>query len=180
MRSRAPGHHKYGSLQKLDSWLGKLIDALGVLSALGFCAIAVLIISDITVRYFQFGALPWATEVVEYTMFAATLIGSPWVLRNNGHVRMDAILSNMRGNLRLIVERVISILGFATSAVLLIYGLEAVSNAWEEELYAYKSLTYPEWLLLLPIPITGLMLCLEFLSRFAFNNRVIESKQAGL
>ncbi|GKX36123.1 MAG: C4-dicarboxylate ABC transporter permease [Rhizobiaceae bacterium MnEN-MB40S] len=150
---------------KFDHWLGYLVNGLGMTSALAISAVTVLIALDIAVRYLKLGAMPWAVEIVEYIIYAATFVGAPWVLRKHGHVRMDAMLTKLNSHTRRFVDAVVSLIGIFVSAILMVYGYIAAHNAWQEHLFAYKSLTYPEWLLLLPIPVCGFVLCLQFLSR---------------
>lgn len=150
---------------RILAWHATVIDGIGAVAAMGFCAIAVLIIADVTVRYFAIGAIPWAVEVSEYLMLGATFIGAPWVMRKNGHVRMDALLMGLPERRRRVADLVINMLCLGASGVLLVYGARACINAWDEGLMAYKSLTYPEWLILLPIPVCGFFLSLEFAAR---------------
>ncbi|MEO4045098.1 TRAP transporter small permease [Hoeflea sp. CAU 1731] len=150
---------------RFDYWLGYLVNGLGMTSALAISAVTVLIALDIAVRYLKLGALPWAVEIVEYVIYAATFVGAPWVLRKHGHVRMDAMLTKLNSGVRRFVDAVVSLIGIFVSAILMVYGYIAAHNAWQENLFAYKSLTYPEWLLLSPIPVCGFVLCLQFFSR---------------
>ncbi len=56
--------------------------------------------------------------------------------------------------------------GFGISLVLLYYGSAVVSDAWRNNMVAYKTWYVPEWLLFLAIPVGAAMLAIEFALRF--------------
>ncbi|MCW5774050.1 MAG: TRAP transporter small permease [Rhodospirillaceae bacterium] len=157
----------------------RLLDALGILVGLTLGAIALLICLDIFVRngadLFNWlgitkgmkpSALPWVTELTEYLMYGAAFIGAPWALRKGAHVRVDVFISGLPRLPALILDYFVDLIGFAISVVLMIYGYEAVVDAWVSDLVARKTWNFDEWILLLPIPISGLLLSIEFVLRF--------------
>ena len=58
------------------------------------------------------------------------------------------------------------LIGLGISLVLLYYGSAVVSDAWRNDMIAYKTWYVPEWLLFLAIPVSALMLAIEFVLRF--------------
>lgn len=157
----------------------RILDLTGVLVGLVFGVIAVLICIDIFARNgplfldlvglgagMRPASLPWVTELTEYLMYGAAFIGAPWALRLGAHVRVDIFVSGLSEPVTRALNRLIDCVGFTASLVLLIYGAIAVLEAWDGAMYARKTWDFPEWLLLMPIPICGLMLAIEFVLRF--------------
>lgn len=157
----------------------RLLDLLGVLVGLVLGAIAVLICLDIFARSgpdllnwlgitkgMRPSALAWVTELTEYLMYGAAFIGAPWALRKGAHVRVDVFISGLPQTGARILDHIIDAVGFAISILLLVYGCLAVLDAWETDLVARKTWNFEEWILLLPIPISGLLLAIEFVLRF--------------
>jgi TRAP-type C4-dicarboxylate transport system permease small subunit len=132
---------------------------LGVLIAL-MCV-------DIAIRNFRIGSLPWLIEVTEYAMYAGTYFAAPWVLRLGAHVRVDAVLTALPKRHAARLEQIVDIIGLGVSLVLVWYGALAVADAWRGDLVARKTWNFEEWLLLLPIPISGALLAAEFVLRIA-------------
>jgi TRAP-type C4-dicarboxylate transport system permease small subunit len=56
-------------------------------------------------------------------------------------------------------------LGLVIAAVFLGFGAGAVLEAWRAGATQYKVWAAPEWLLLLPLPVAGLLLAVEFVLR---------------
>lgn len=157
----------------------RLLDAMGVLVGLILGAIALLICADIALRSgpgllnwlglaanLAPRALPWATELIEYLMYAGAFLGAPWALRRGAHVRVDVFIAGLSPPAMRRLERGIDVVGFGIALVLLYYGALAVHDAWSSDLVARKTWNFDEWVLLLPVPIAGLLLAIEFVLRF--------------
>ena len=158
---------------------GRMLDALGILVGLVFGAIALLICLDIAFRNvpdllnwigitkgMKPSALPWVTELTEYLMYGAAFIGAPWALRKGAHVRVDVLISGLKPTQARLLDYFIDLVGFAISLVLLVYGFLAVLDAWNTNMVERKTWNFDDWLLLPPIPISGLLLAIEFALRF--------------
>jgi TRAP-type transport system small permease protein len=148
----------------------RLVAALGVVVGLSLGAIAVLMALDIFVRYFGLGSLPWVIEVTEYLMFAGAFLAAPWALRLGVHVRVDMLLVSLARPAARALERVLDGVGFTVSAAMTAYGVRAVVEALAAKAggggMVYKTWTYPEWVILLPVPIGMACLAVEFALRF--------------
>jgi TRAP-type C4-dicarboxylate transport system permease small subunit len=135
--------------------------------ALALGALIFLMCVDIGIRNFRLGSLPWLIELTEYAMYAGTFLAAPWVLRQGSHVRVDVLLVTLPKKLAVRMEQLVDTVGCAISLVLVYYGALAVLDAWNTNLVARKTWNFDEWLLLLPIPISGLLLAVEFVLRIA-------------
>jgi len=121
------------------------------------------------IEYFdiRIGSLPWLIELTEYMLYGGTFLAAPWVLRQGAHVRVDVVLSMLPKRKAVRLEQFIDLIGLGVALVLLFYGAYAVVDAWRGDLVARKTWNFDEWLLLLPIPISALLLAIEFVLRIA-------------
>lgn len=141
------------------------LDSIGTLFGLAIGGIAVCMAMDITVRALGLGGFPWLVELTEYLLYAGSFLAAPWLLRHDGHVRVDVIAHAFAGPAGARFHRTIDAVGAAISGCLAWYGSVAVVDAWRTGAMQYKTWTVPEWLLLSPIPIACLLLLLEFAVR---------------
>lgn len=142
--------------------------ALNLSGAAFGIAIGILILlmsADIAIRYFGWGSLPWLIEVVEYVLCGGSFLAAPWVLRQGAHVRVDILLTALPARVTRRLEQLLDLVGCAVSAALFYYGCVAVAQAWRAGALIYKSWWTPEWLVLLPVPLAGLLLFAEFVLR---------------
>jgi len=135
--------------------------------ALALGALIFLMCVDIAIRNFRLGSLPWLIELTEYALYAGTFLAAPWVLRLGSHVRVDVVLTSVPKPWAIRLEQLVDLVGLGISLVLVYYGALAVWDAWSSNLVARKTWDFDEWLLLLPIPISGLLLAVEFVLRIA-------------
>ena len=132
---------------------------------------------DIAIRTFRIGSLPWLIELTEYALYAGTFLAAPWVLRLGSHVRVDVILTSVPKRWAVRLEQFIDLVGLCISLVLVYYGALAVWDAWSSNLVARKTWDFEEWLLLVPIPISGLLLAVEFVLRIARVKGVVSEER---
>jgi TRAP-type C4-dicarboxylate transport system permease small subunit len=135
--------------------------------ALALGALIFFMCLDIAIRNLRLGSLSWLIELTEYAMYAGTFLAAPWVLRLGSHVRVDALLVSLPKRVAVRLEQFIDLIGLGVALVLVYYGALAVLDAWNTNLVARKTWNFDEWLLLLPIPISGLLLAVEFVLRIA-------------
>lgn len=149
-------------------WHEKIVDFFGHCAGWVFGIVAILICLDIGIRYFGLGALAWVIELSEYMMYAAAFLGAPWVLRQNGHVALDLLTSKLPDRPGRKVEILASAFGLLATVAMTVYGFSAVYGAWHDNMVTVKTWRYHEWILLLPIPISGVLMAIEFVRRLLF------------
>lgn len=142
-----------------------VLDGIGGLVGIVYGIVALLMCLDIGIRAFNVGALPWLIELTEYMLYGGTFLAAPWALRKGAHVRVDLLLSSVKKSTALALERIIDCIGFLISGVFLVFGIMSVIRSWIGNNTEFKTWTTPEWILLLPIPIAGLLLMIEFALR---------------
>jgi TRAP-type C4-dicarboxylate transport system permease small subunit len=145
----------------------RMLEFFCTLFALALGAVIFLICLDVALRNLRLGSLPWLIELTEYALYAGTFLSAPWVLRRGAHVRVDMVLTSIPKQAAVRLEQFVDIVGFGISLFLLYYGVLSVIDAWTSNLVDRKTWNYDEWLLLLPVPICGFLLAIEFVLRIA-------------
>lgn len=144
-----------------------ILELFSTIFAIALGLLILLMCVDIGIRNFRMGSLPWLIELTEYAMYAGTYLAAPWVLRLGSHVRVDALLTALPRRHAVRMEQLVDLVGLGVALVLVWYGWAAVADAWSSDLVARKTWNFDEWLLLLPIPISGALLSIEFVLRIA-------------
>ena len=110
-------------------------------------------------------SLTWVTEIVEYSMLWLTFMGSAWVLRNNGHIKMDMVTDRISPRNRHLLAAITSYLGAVICLLLTYFGARVTLHALRT---GYRLMTYLEIPLAyinFIIPLGFLMICLVFILR---------------
>jgi TRAP-type C4-dicarboxylate transport system permease small subunit len=81
-------------------------------------------------------------------------------------VRLDLILTVLPTRGAWLLEAIGDLLGFVVSLAMIRFGWLMAYDAWRSNSITIKNLVFPEWWLLAPLPVTFLLLAIEFVFRF--------------
>lgn len=143
----------------------RLMQACGVLAALLLGSVVLLVSYDVIARNLGARSLPWIVEVTEYALPLATFLAAPWLMYRNQHIRLDLLGTILPAALLRRIDRLAALLGGLVSLVIAWYGLAALLDARAAGTLVIKSLVFPEWWLLLPLPLCFALLAIECLRR---------------
>ncbi|MBN1239440.1 MAG: TRAP transporter small permease, partial [Gammaproteobacteria bacterium] len=136
--------------------------ACGMLAVLLMIAACAVVCQMVFVRYVLGASTIWQTEFVLFSIVAATLIGSPYVLATRGHVGVDFVASHAGPGGRRALGIVASLAGVAFCAVLAWSGWryfhEALVQGWVTESVWAPPLS----IVLLPLPLGIGLLTLQY------------------
>ena len=153
-------------MDRLSDLYCKLLDYLAVIAALLLLAMVIIVTGDILIRNLANKGFVWANEVSEYSLYFITLLTAPWLLRRGQHVRLDLILTILPRRGAWLLEAIGDVAGFVVCLIMLRYGTWMTYEAFRLSSITIKNLIFPEWWLLAPLPITFLLLAIEFVFRF--------------
>lgn len=128
--------------------------------------LAMLSISmEITQRSLLNRTTPWLLEVNEYILLFMTLLASAWVLRKEGHVRVDFALTQLSPTRQEFINAVTSILGAAICLAIFWYSIQTAVNLFQLGYREWTMLSPPKWIILSVIPLGFLLLAIQFMVR---------------
>ena len=119
----------------------------------------------VAARYLWGQSVPWVIEVSSYLMLYITFLGTAWLLRQNGHVEVDLVLSNLKPRTAAGFRAVTSIAGALVSLVLAWQGAVVAIDYFQRDVTVMGILNTPQWLLLGVIPLGGFLLFIVFIGR---------------
>jgi TRAP-type C4-dicarboxylate transport system permease small subunit len=96
-----------------------------------------------------------------------TVLAAPWLLGQGQHIRMEFVLTMIPRTLAWAFELIADSVGILVCLFLTWYGFKATWLSMTQNYIIFKSLSYPEWWLLAPMPIAFLLLTVEFARRLA-------------
>lgn len=143
----------------------RILDLFGVITGILAHVIAFSVTIDVVLRVLNVGEIAWTLDVAEYALYFMTFLGAPWALREGAHVRIDLVVSVLPSRTALLAEKVANIIGFVASAILIYYGGKVTVASYVAGSMIYKELVFPEWWLLPIIPVSALLICIEFMIR---------------
>ena len=152
-------------MRRLNDLFGILLEGFALLGCALLFAMMVMICADVGLRTFGVGSVPWSNEVSEYILYISTFIAAPWLLRWGKHVRLDLVLRALPTHLGWLMEWLVDLVGIAVCATLTVAGLRILLSSQANGNIVLKTLSFPEWWLMIPIPVTFFLLTIEFMFR---------------
>lgn len=107
----------------------------------------------------------WAVELSEYIMLYLTFLVAPWVLKQDGHVRVDVLLNFLGPRLRFFADAITTTVATVVCVVLFWFSLGVTVESYQRGVTLMKILQVPEYLLLAVIPLGSLLLSLRLVCR---------------
>lgn len=153
-------------MRRLSVFFGHVFDALAGSAALILLAMVIVVSGDIVLRNVAGNGFPWANEVSEYALYIITLLTAPWLLRKGQHVRIDLVLTFVSPRVAWLLEGLGDIIGFVVCLVMMRYGVKMVIDSAMLGSLTIKNLVFPEWWLLVPLPVVFALIAAEFVFRF--------------
>jgi TRAP-type C4-dicarboxylate transport system permease small subunit len=157
--SAPSAHHTVAGL--LGRALDAALHACAVLGALILLAICLLVTWVVISRRWLGAPLGWNVELTEYALLYLTFLATAWVLRQDGHVRVDVLVNVLTARAQRILRRVTDGLALAVCLLLAYYAFGVTAEAYRDHLLLVKMLTIPKWPILAVVPLGFLLLAAE-------------------
>ncbi len=154
-----------GAVARLHAKLGQFFAALALVSAALVFAMVVLITVNVALRGSGLSGIVWTDEVSEYALYALTLLAAPWLLHRSAHIRVDVLLISLPARMGWMLEIIADMMGLAVCLIFVRYGAAAALESARLGSLTIKSLVFPEWWLIAPLPAVFLLLAVEFVFR---------------
>lgn len=149
--------------------MGTIFDR--VIGALFYLACILLAFSMLSVnveifyRFFVGKAQLWVVEVSEYILLIMTFLGAAWVLKKDGHVRMDVLVNRLEPRAQLTLNIITSAVGAIFCLVIVWYGTDVTWDNYQRGTTFYKAVGFPKAPIMAAIPIGSFLLFIQFLRR---------------
>lgn len=137
-----------------------VLNALAVLAGALLALMFVSIIYDVTTRNLRVFTVTWVVAVTEYALLYVTALGAPWLLRERGHVAMEAMRSMARPGLARWLEKLV--LGLCLIACVAAAWLSIPVIERNLGMIDVRANFIPRWLLFAPVALTFALCAVQF------------------
>ena len=152
-------------MARLSRWYGRLLETLLLVACLLLLAMTFLIGADVLLRNIGLGGIAPSNEISEDIIYLLTLLAAPGLLRQGQHIRVDIVLRALPAKVGWLLEWLSDILGVICCLYFVWYGWRVVEASFKSGALSIKTLIMPEWWLLAPMPLTFVLLGVEFFFR---------------
>ncbi|MBS3650567.1 TRAP transporter small permease subunit [Pseudaminobacter sp. 19-2017] len=154
-------------MKSIGRLLDRLLDAGAILAGVILVAMMLATVVKVALRAFFNHGILGIDQISGTMMVYLTFFGAAWVLRQDGHVSVDIVTSNLRPASRRLVMTTSSLLGAAICFVLTWFGTKGVMLSLHRGIVVAAELEIPRAVNLWVIPLGCFLLGIEFLRRAA-------------
>jgi TRAP-type C4-dicarboxylate transport system permease small subunit len=141
----------------------RLLDSMAAIGAAAMSLMAVWISFEVVMRYFFNSPTIWAIDLAEYALLWGTFLAAPWLVRQDGHVRVESLLMHLNLRQQHTLGMLTAILSAAVCIVVFWQGLDATLEAFNRQQVIARSWRVPRALVWSVIPLGSLFLTIEFI-----------------
>ena len=137
------------------------------------------IFADVTLRYFLDRPITWAFEATEYSLLYITFLGTAWLLKREGHVKLDLVLNWLEPRAQTYLNVITSILLAIVCLFLVWYGAHATWDNFQRGVLSVKYYSLPKFAFLAVIPVGGFFLFVQSVKRTYSYLRLIKKDKGN-
>jgi len=152
-------------MKKLLAILDRTINGMIFLAGLLLVFIMLSVCLDVIMRYFLNRPQVWVTEVIECLLLYITFLGSAWLLREEGHIKVDVVVTRVGRRTSALFGIIGSIIGLFVSFTLTVYGFRLTWDYFLRGIYTPTALEIPVSAIIIIIPVGSFLLLIEFVRR---------------
>ena len=153
---------EYPIMQAVWRAYSVLITGLAVIAGTMMAVVTVGIVVDVLVRNFGFRPFPHTLALTEYSLLYMTMLGTPWLVREKGHVHIELLVARLDGTARRIVHGFVCVVCIAVCAMLAWYSLDAVLVSIARHETDIRSFDSPRWIFIACMPLGFGLMVIEF------------------
>lgn len=152
-------------MERLSQIYGRLLAWMLAAACLLLLAMTLLIGLDVFLRNVGAGGIPPSNELSEYALYLITILAAPGLLRAGQHIRIDIVLRVLPSRVGWLLEWVGDAVGIVCCLFFVWYGVRVTAASYLAGSLSIKTLIFPEWWILVPMPACFAMIALEFVFR---------------
>ena len=149
-------------LQTFDKLLGKSSTALSWFACALIPCMFLMITIDVSIRTFGLRPPLFTSSVVEYALLYMAICSAPWLVRERGHVAIEAMVAILPDSIRRPLAKMVYFVCAAVSFLFayLCWGIFVDYIAGGE--LDVRGIDMPYWLQFLPLPLCFFLIASEF------------------
>ncbi len=152
-------------LSKSSAVFDRTLDFLAILAAALLVFITLGITTEVVLRKVLVSPIIWMAEAAEYSLLWITFLVSAWVLRSEGHVRMDLLLSNLNPKTQALLNTVTSVVGIIICLALTWFSAQVTWGYFQTDYRLPTFVRPPKFPIMLVVPVGSFLLSIQFLRR---------------
>ncbi len=146
-----------------DRILGGISTALAWVAGAIIPCLFTMIVIDVSLRTLGYRPPLFTSAVVEYGLLYIAMFSAPFLVRERGHVAIEALITALPRKVRRVLALFVYLVCALSAALFAYYSCVLFWEAWESNQLDVRSIDLPYWAQFLPMIIGFALVSLEFL-----------------
>jgi len=143
----------------------RVLDILSSVVGFIFVAAMLIVCLDVVMRYALNRPMVWATEVSEYILLGMACLGIAWLLKEEGHVKIELVMARFKPRVQALVNAITSILTAVAVLAITWYSGQITWDLYQRGVEETKVLHVPKAPLLALVALGMFLLFIQFARR---------------
>lgn len=150
-------------MEAFDKGLEKVVTALAYVASAIIPCIFTMIVIDVSIR--TVGVTPpyWTSSIVEYGLLYVAMFAAPWLVRQKGHVAIEALISVLPSTVQTVLAKFMYTICGSAAMLFAYFALQLFIEAVESGQMDVRGVDMPYWAQFFPMMIGFFLVSLEFL-----------------
>lgn len=149
----------------LGRGLDALVTTLAVVAATMVVLMVVAVLYEVLMRYLFAKPTRWVIEFCEYALVYVAYLGGAWVLKEEGHVKVEFVVEALPASIQRVIHVITSFVGAAVCATIAWVGTTYVLDLIRSGEMLFRTVQVPKWTILVVVPFGMLLLAIQFVRR---------------
>jgi TRAP-type C4-dicarboxylate transport system permease small subunit len=149
----------------LGRWFDRVLNGLSWGAGIILVVMGGSILIEIVMRYLFNRPTRWVVEFSEYMLLYMAFLAGAWVLRSEGHVKVDMLVEVLPPRAQAVLYRATSWVGALVCGLFFGFSATFTWETFETGEVLFRAVHVPKWAVLAVIPVGLLLLTLQFIRR---------------
>lgn len=109
----------------------RIIDTFAIIAGVLFVYSTVSTCVEVVMRYFFAKPTNWLSEINEFILYVAPFIAAAWILKHDGHIKMDLLVKCLSFRNQALLNAVTSIMGILVCLTIACFGATVTLDSFQ-------------------------------------------------
>ena len=154
----------------------RAIEALAFLAGASLALVFLAIVVSVLMRLVGLQEIDGVVATTEYAMLYIGTLAAPWLLREKGHVSIEAVRQQLSVRGRRLFAKTAYAIGLVVSIIVVVFSVPVLETNWGE--YEYRAYVMHKQWLVLPVTVGFFLLGIGF-ARYLFGTESMYDEDLG-
>ena len=150
-------------MDAFDKALGKSVTALAYVACAVIPCLFTMIVIDVSIRMMGYNPPLFTSSVVEYALLYIAMFAAPWLVREKGHVSIEAVITQLPAPMQRFLAKFVYLVCMLASILFSYFSWQLLLDAWESGQIDMRGVYMPYWAQFFPMFIGFVFISFEFL-----------------